>query len=682
MERKFNLKKRREDVSTSFKIEELEPRLLLSADALGGLFVDDVFQTEPAANILVDANLEPANQAAITAEIDDALLELVFVDPATPDYRDIVDDLLAQRKEGRRLEIIVLDPNRDGITQITETLADYKGVDAVHILSHGSDGTVNLGSTQLTRDNLEDFETQFDDWRGALSLDADILIYGCDVASTSDGAGFVDLLSRLTGADVAASDDLTGAVALGGDWDLEYRAGEIETSIAVTESFQMSYQGVLAAADDTFSTSEGTTLTVAPTTTNLVDWWRFDEGGSSQTAADATAPANDGTLGDTTGIDSNDPTWTTGRVGSAGLSFDGNDDIVGTSSDVLKTASSFTLSAWFQSDTTTEENHILWQGYDGGNGYGDQGVNDPSSAEMGLLVGGLGLPNKIVFFLGYDLEQNGNGADPIYVISDADFTDTTAWHHVAVTVEDQGGGVFSASLYVDGVLEGTETGIQNDRTAWGSLSIGNTGLDQREFEGDIDEVRIYDAALSASELATIYQAGVLANDTITAPGDILDAILVAGPSDGTLSLNRDGSFEYTPNPGFTGADSFTYRSNDGTADSNTATVTITVNAINAAPSGSGSLTAASLNDNAGATALFGGLSVVDPDSGENDLSLRITLSDATAGAISGGGFSETGVGTGIYVSSEHTVDTANTALDAVAFTPTDNTGSAGTFTTD
>ena len=69
--------------------------------------------------------------------------------------------------------------------------------------------------------------------------------------------------------------------------------------------------------------------------------------------------------------------------------------------------------------------------------------------------------------------------------------------------------------------------------------------------------------------------GVLDNDT-AASSDTLEATKVSDPSNGTLTLNADGSFTYTPNSGFTGEDSFTYKANDGTSDSNVATVTITV----------------------------------------------------------------------------------------------------------
>src|SRR6185437_7247106 len=70
-------------------------------------------------------------------------------------------------------------------------------------------------------------------------------------------------------------------------------------------------------------------------------------------------------------------------------------------------------------------------------------------------------------------------------------------------------------------------------------------------------------------------AGVLANDS-DADGDPLTAVLVTGPAHGTLSLNSNGSFTYTPAAGFSGTDSFTYRATDGVLGSNAATVTITV----------------------------------------------------------------------------------------------------------
>ena len=74
---------------------------------------------------------------------------------------------------------------------------------------------------------------------------------------------------------------------------------------------------------------------------------------------------------------------------------------------------------------------------------------------------------------------------------------------------------------------------------------------------------------------TVAAPGVLANDT-DADADSLTAIKVTDPSHGTLSLGASGSISYVPTTGYSGPDSFTYKANDGTADSNTVTVALTV----------------------------------------------------------------------------------------------------------
>ena len=62
-----------------------------------------------------------------------------------------------------------------------------------------------------------------------------------------------------------------------------------------------------------------------------------------------------------------------------------------------------------------------------------------------------------------------------------------------------------------------------------------------------------------------------------------EVLPASGPTNGSLTLNPDGSFLYTPDSDFNGTDSFTYRANDGTVDWEVATVTITVSAANDDP---------------------------------------------------------------------------------------------------
>src|SRR5207245_623958 len=73
------------------------------------------------------------------------------------------------------------------------------------------------------------------------------------------------------------------------------------------------------------------------------------------------------------------------------------------------------------------------------------------------------------------------------------------------------------------------------------------------------------------------------NDTDVDADTTLTAMVVTGPAHGTLTLNADGSFTYTPAANYNGSDSFTYKANDGIVDSNAATVTITIAAVNDAP---------------------------------------------------------------------------------------------------
>ena len=81
---------------------------------------------------------------------------------------------------------------------------------------------------------------------------------------------------------------------------------------------------------------------------------------------------------------------------------------------------------------------------------------------------------------------------------------------------------------------------------------------------------------------TVAAPGLLSNDT-DADGDPLTAIKVSDPSHGTVTVSANGAISYVPTTGYSGPDSFTYKANDGTLDSNAATVSLTVTATNDAP---------------------------------------------------------------------------------------------------
>ena len=166
---------------------------------------------------------------------------LVFVDTAIASYQDLISSVTPGT------EIILLDPSQDGIVQITNALAQKHGVASLQILSHGSSGGLQLGQTYYNLSSLEQRANNLASWANALTDDADILLYGCNIASDDTGIQFVNYLSQITGADIAASNDLTGNAALGGDWDLEVSTGAIETNSTFIYSTLNAYNGVLDA---------------------------------------------------------------------------------------------------------------------------------------------------------------------------------------------------------------------------------------------------------------------------------------------------------------------------------------------------------------------------------------------------------------------------------------------------
>ncbi|WP_417328661.1 Ig-like domain-containing protein [Halomonas cupida] len=176
----------------------------------------------------------PADQRAGTVRGNGAATshDIYFIDAAVADRSELMDDLPADA------EVHVLDGHRDGIEQIAEVVKDRHGIDAIHILAHGHEGSLQLGNGVLDRAGVEgQYRDELTAIRGALSDSADLLIYGCDFAGNEAGRQLADQLASITGADVAASIDYTGTASKGGDWDLEYQHGDINTSVVSSDDW-------------------------------------------------------------------------------------------------------------------------------------------------------------------------------------------------------------------------------------------------------------------------------------------------------------------------------------------------------------------------------------------------------------------------------------------------------------
>jgi predicted outer membrane repeat protein len=165
---------------------------------------------------------------------------LLFIDSAVEDYATLLQGSTPDT------EVYLLNSSEDAIAQIGSVLAGRSNISSIQVLSHGESGGLQLGQNWLTADKLSAYATQFDSWKSALAEDADILLYGCNVAQGELGQAFVTILSQLTGADVAASIDITGSIALGGNWSLESQTGTIETASPFAISAEQAYNHTLS----------------------------------------------------------------------------------------------------------------------------------------------------------------------------------------------------------------------------------------------------------------------------------------------------------------------------------------------------------------------------------------------------------------------------------------------------
>ncbi|WP_345324532.1 DUF4347 domain-containing protein, partial [Novipirellula rosea] len=172
-------------------------------------------------------------------------IEVVFVDSRVEDADTLLADLRDSAEDQTQWLIIQLDSDRDGIEQISETMASLTGVDAIHLLSHGDGESIQLGSTRLDAQTSQTYVSGIARWGLSLDADADILIYGCDLASTESGRELIQQIAAVCDCDVAASDDATGHTELGGDWVLEYSVGDVTTEVFVGIRAQEYWHGLL-----------------------------------------------------------------------------------------------------------------------------------------------------------------------------------------------------------------------------------------------------------------------------------------------------------------------------------------------------------------------------------------------------------------------------------------------------
>ncbi|MEJ2611340.1 MAG: DUF4347 domain-containing protein, partial [Candidatus Thiodiazotropha sp.] len=241
---------RRKPLITAF-----ESRILLdgaavatAVDALTDVDVQDQPDSNGGSSDNVVESLAPV---ATPNQSESEVREVAFVDTQIEDYQTLIDSL----DDG--VEVHLIDSGVDGLEAMVSMLHDQTGIDALHIYSHGDVAELTLGSTTLSLDNLEDNSGQLQTLGESLSEDGDILLYGCFVGANDDGRAFVNRIAELSGADVAASDDITGAVDLDGNWDLEVTSGSIETEAISATDYAAVLAPVVSNLDASLTVTEG-----------------------------------------------------------------------------------------------------------------------------------------------------------------------------------------------------------------------------------------------------------------------------------------------------------------------------------------------------------------------------------------------------------------------------------------
>ena len=182
--------------------------------------------------------------------------QLVIIDSQVNNWQSLAQDA------GANNPVLILNSSSDGLTQISDyltTLSTNAGAEgfaplqSIHIISHGSAGSLLLGSSTINSDNLNLYSKQLASLGNALSDNGDILLYGCNVAADQTGLQFINQFADLTNADVAASNDITGSAMLGGDWQLEAATGTIESTLALSTTTLNTYTDILATITGSFA---------------------------------------------------------------------------------------------------------------------------------------------------------------------------------------------------------------------------------------------------------------------------------------------------------------------------------------------------------------------------------------------------------------------------------------------
>ncbi|WP_156487996.1 DUF4347 domain-containing protein, partial [Thalassospira xiamenensis] len=510
--------------------------------------------------------------------------EAVLIDTSVADWQILANGVAPGKA------IILLDGARDGVSAMAQWAEGNSGYDAIHLLSHGSEGQLHVGTATLTQESLTGRADELQMLGNALAEDGDLLLYGCDVAG-GEGAAFVNALATLTGADIAASTDMTGTASLGGDWDLEAHFGTIDADDAGEFA---NYSGILETVSfnsgDVDNSGDGVTTrtferTVDGQTLTFSYKYFYDLTG----AAAGYYQAFDGSVGD-----GSNGTKLTMAIAD-GYSFDLTGFKYFTEQD-----DTITIEVTYADNSTatgtllaTENSAQTITDFSVFSGISTTSLNDIKSVVISSVNtgsnSGLGLNDIEVV----DVKAIVSNTAPALGGTPADVTVTedtpTAIDLSAYNVSDGEGDTITLTLAVDrGAIAGA---------AGTGITITNSGSGSMTLQG------------SAANLNTY--------------------------------LNDTTKITYTPASNDTTAATLTVTPNDGTIDGTADTVTINITAVNDAPTASGVPTDVTVTEDTISDFDLSAVTIADVD-GDN-LTVTIVVSAGTFATPVDG----SGVGSGV-----------------------------------
>jgi len=209
--------------------------------------------------------------------------DVVIIDKSLENYQELAS------KSNKSTLVILAD---NGISSLEAKVRSLSGIERLHILTHGTDGSFILAGEQLQEQNLEKFRSFWNAVSESFASDqSELLIYSCQLASGNTGKSFIKRLHQQLGVSVAASVDNTGSALKGGNWDLEYVAGNVGEDHVIKD---VNFSGLLIPQFSVLTGASSPFIAITINSDNQLIYGDFDADGDIDIHSwDGSATTND-----------------------------------------------------------------------------------------------------------------------------------------------------------------------------------------------------------------------------------------------------------------------------------------------------------------------------------------------------------------------------------------------------